>query len=160
MNLKLSINYFFINIKNVCILKKRYKNFILFKKKILISNKKLNFYFIKFIINVTSKKSNIFIHILNCLGFEIFFCSAKFLLKKNYNLKTKNYFEYFYKIIIQKLNFLKNQPIAVYLNNIGYNYKWFLNKLAKRLFLINIKIFNKYSYNGCKLKKKKRWSNG
>lgn len=157
MNLNLnSINCFLVKIKQ-----KKYTKLILnkkihlFKKTILLNNNNnLNYYFVKFIINLTFKKSNTFIHIMDCLGYEKYFYSIKNLSKKLKSFKFNNQLEKFYKILIGKFKFLKNNPIAIHLNNIQ-NYKWFIEKLTKKFIVIIVKFYNKYSHNGCRRKKKK-----
>jgi hypothetical protein len=158
MNLKLNTNTFLKNINNKKIYKKKLNNkMICFNKKTILKNKnKLKYYFIKFIINITIKKSNMFIHLMKCLGHEKYFYSIKSLSKKVKNLKFNNQLERFYKIIVTKFKFLNNKPISVYFNSTELNYKWFLNKISKKFFVINIKFFNKYSHNGCRNKKIKK----
>lgn len=156
MSLKLTINNFLKTTYN----KKKYKkllnhNLITKKTLLLVNNKNLNSYFIKFVVSITIKKSNMFVYIIDCLNTKNIFFSTKSLLKhKMKNLKFNN-LENFYKILISKCKFLKNKPIAIHFNCLELNYKWFLQKLAKKMFIIIIKFFNKYAYNGCRKKKTK-----
>ena len=153
MNLKLNINSFFFNIN--C--KKNYKKTVnnktkLIKKNLFLKNSSnIDYFFVKFVLFITTKKSNIFIHVLDCLGNEKFFYSKNSRFDKF--SQTYNKLENFYKILITKFKFLKKKPLAVYFNNTQLNYRWFLNKIFKKFFIINVKFFNKYSHNGCKKKK-------
>lgn len=141
MSLTININYF------LSVLQLKKKN-LKQKNHLTNINNNCSYYFVKFIINITIKKLKIFVHILNCFGDELLFFSIPNKIKKlNDNL------EHLYKIIIKKFKFFKNYPIAIHFNNISFNYKFILLKLSKHFFIVNIKIFNKYAYNGCRIKK-------
>jgi len=62
----------------------------------------------------------------------------------------------FYRIVIAKFKFLKNQPLAIHFNNIDFDLSWLIKKLKKKFFLIVIKYLKKYPYNGCRKKKLRR----
>lgn len=155
MNLKLNINNFFLNVNYKKNYKKQTNNKTKFLKKKLLNKqiKKPNYYFVKLIFYITIKKSNMFIHILDCIGNEKFFYSINSQHKKGTTLKMHDKLERFYKILITKFRFATKKPIAIYFNNAKLNYKWFLNKVFKKFLIINIKFFNKLPHNGCRQKK-------
>lgn len=155
MNLKLNINTFFLNVNSKKNYKKKTNNKIIFLKKKLLHKqiKKPNYYFVKFIFYITIKKSNMFVHVLDCVGNEKFFYSINSQYNKLKNLKMHDKLERFYKILITKFKFATKKPVAIYFNNTELNYKWLLNKIFKKFFIINIKFFDKLSHNGCRKKK-------
>ena len=55
-----------------------------------------------------------------------------------------------------KISTLKNKPIALHLNNVGF-YKYLIVKNLKKDFFIRfVKSYQTYSYNGCRKRKKLR----
>lgn len=127
---------------------KNYQNFIMHLAKI---NYKLNL--INFIITVSNKKSNIFIHLLDCLGNEMSFYSigSKGLSKK-YN-KEIEVLQNYLKTILNDFNVLKNKPLVLHTLNANYNLNWFIEKITQKLIIQSTKQFVNISYNGCRKKK-------
>jgi hypothetical protein len=125
--------------------------FNLFKKSF---NNKV--FLVNYIIYICFKKSNTFLHILDCLGNQVVFYSIG-LLKYNKKLSKFIILEKFSKLILFELNFLKNNTVvSIYLKNFDFNYKWFLNKIKKKLYIICVDLINSLPYNGCRKKKLKR----
>lgn len=161
-NFLLKINNFLLKIrlkknnsrkieKNIVLLTNiKSKNLIIYYINV---NYKLNL--IKFIILILTTKSNIFLHILDSLGTQILFYSIGLIkLKKNYNQKTAEVLQIYFKKILTNLTFIKNKPIIFHLLlNINYTFKLFLYKLIKKIRLIYIKIIDNISFNGCRKKK-------
>ena len=155
-------NFLTILIKNRLLIKKLQKYIVLLNNlsnqtliiKLLNIKNRLNI--VTFIISFIFKKSNIFVHITDCLGNQLYFYSVGYFgytIKKN---KTTQILQKFIKTIFVKLKFLINNKVVIHLVNINYTIYWLLNKLYEKLLLINIKIFNCFSYNGCRKKKLKR----
>lgn len=149
--IKVQFKIYIFNIikKYIILLKnKNYKNLILF---FVETNYKLNL--ISFIIIISSKKSNIFVHLLDCLGKELFFYSiGSSGLTKKYN-KEIDILQNYLKIIINKFKILKNKPLILHTLNINFNLNWLLEKLTQKLIVISAKQFINLSYNGCRKKK-------
>lgn len=117
-----------------------------------------NYYFVKFIINISTSKSNIFLHIMNCLGHQQYFFSIAILKKANNKkiLTNNQILEKFYKILLIKFKFLQDIPIVIHFNGTELNFQWFIEKISKKFFIIVTKFYSKYSHNGCRRKKMKR----
>jgi ribosomal protein S11 len=130
------------------------------KKKTLLFNEKVTLkgYFIKFIIYISCTKSNTFIHIMDCLGSERYFYSINSISKSTKSKKNSDIqvTEKFYKILVAKLKFLQGTSVALHFNSIEFNFQWFLEKIAKKLFITIVRFYTKYSHNGCRKKKIKR----
>jgi hypothetical protein len=114
-------------------------------------------YIVKYIIDITFSKTNTLLHVMDFSGNLKFFCSAGDL---NYKGKNKIarwlILKHFYKVLVLKLKFLTNQPIALHLKNIRFDKFWIFKKFKKKFFIKTIKIFKSYSYNGCRNKKIRR----
>lgn len=149
--IKIQFKKYIFNIikKYIILLKtKNYQNFILFLTK---TNYQLNL--INFIIIISNKKSNIFVHLLDCLGNELFFYSiGSSGLTKKYN-KEIDILQNYLKIIINKFKILKDKPLILHILNINYNLNWLLEKLTQKLLVISAKQFINLAYNGCRKKK-------
>lgn len=169
-NVKLNLNKFFNKIK----LKKQYikklqdkiillsnvkeKNYKALDSQ--ISNKKKNVgdnYLISYIIGITFSQTNTLLHVTDPLGNLKFFCSAGSL---NFTGKAKRsrflVFREIYYILVSKLEFLKGQPVAVHLKNVGSAKFWILKRLKKKFFIRIVRSFSLYPYNGCRKQKRRR----
>jgi ribosomal protein S11 len=159
------LNNFFFNIK----LKKQYisklKNKILKLNNIknkenkvitIKSLKSKEIYLIKYVIDITFSKTNTLLHVTDCFGNLKFYVSAGKLQYFGKNKKSRNVLQDFYKILVSKLDYLNNQPIALHLKNVNSSKVWIIKKLKKKLFIKSVKIFNSYPYNGCRKKKLRR----
>lgn len=110
---------------------------------------------IHFIILISSKKSNIFIHLLDCLGTELFFYSIGSIGLRKKTTKELVIFQNFIKKIFLNFNILFNKPLAIHILNLNYNLNWILKQLVEKLMLITTKLFICFAYNGCRKKKLK-----
>ena len=167
---KLNLNKFFneIHFKKQYYKKVQSKAYFLTKIK-EINSKKVGFQFcnkyssivtstfVVYVINIFFSKKNTLLHVSDCSGNIKFFYSAGSFQQKG---KQKTYHSFvlrkFYKVLVSKLKFLRNVPIAIHLKNVSSNMFWFPKKLKKKLFVMVIKNFNQYSYNGCRKKKIRR----
>lgn len=112
---------------------------------------------IKYIVDITFSKTNTLLHVMDFSGNLKFFCSAGDLEYKGKNkLSRWVILKHFFKILVLKLAFLKNQPIALHLKNVKVDKFWILKKFQKKIFIKTIKVFKSYSYNGCRNKKIRR----
>lgn len=167
-NLTFNLNNFFKNIST----KKQYlnnlkKQFLLLNNikkenykllnKLLIKKKFNNLYkdnLVLYIIDITFSKSNTFLHVTTSSGKLKFFSSAGSFNIKGKNKKFRfNVFKRFYYLLVKKLKFLKNKPIALHLKNVGSHKFWIIKKLKSKFFIKVIKTFNLFSFNGCRKKK-------
>lgn len=114
-------------------------------------------YLVKYIIDITFSKTNTLLHVTDFAGNLKFFCSAGSF---NYNGRSKKsrraILKDFYKTLVLKLQFLKSQPIALHLKNVRSEKFWIFKHFKKKFFVKTIKVFNTYSYNGCRKKKIRR----
>ena len=153
-----NLNNFFNTIE----LKKKYlkklkKKVLLLKsdqEKIYKRKNELNSFLIVYIVSIFFSKSNTLMHIADFSGkLKFFYSSGNF----NYSGKSKKarslIFKNFYRLIVNKLKFLRNKPIALHLANVGSNKSWIIKKFKKRFFIRVIKSFNFYPHNGCRKKK-------
>lgn len=172
-----NLNKFFRNIK----LKKQYiqklknkvnlinSNKIDFKEKnnmnLLIFNNQVNCnnnsvivkedFLITYIIDITFSRMNTLMHVMDFCGNLKFFCSAGSLQYKGKKKKTARYvvFRYMYKILVSKLKFLKGQPLALHLKNVGSLKFLIIRLLKKKLFIKVVRSYDLYPHNGCRKKK-------
>jgi ribosomal protein S11 len=170
-NLKLNLNKFFKSIslkkrylqslrkKTIALNKLKQKNYKLVNSK-LLQNKHLNSLndnIIMYIIDVTFSRSNTFLHIMDASGKLKFYCSAGHLEYKGKSKKDHfDVFKSMYHIIVTKLKFLKNKPVALHLKNVGFRRFWIIKKLKKKIFIKIIRVFNCFPFNGCRKKKIRR----
>jgi ribosomal protein S11 len=158
------LNNFFYNIK----LKKQYINKLKYEIKNLniTKNKKENYisqtnikkdYLIKYIIDITFSRTNTLLHIMDFAGNLKFYSSAGKLQFTGKRKKARRLvLRDLYKIIVSKLYYLNNQPIALHLKNVGSARGWILKLLKKKIFIKIVKVFNTHPYNGCRKKKLRR----
>jgi ribosomal protein S11 len=112
---------------------------------------------IMYIIDLMVSKSNTFLHVMDSTGKLKFFCSAGHLQYKGKNKKFRfTVLKSIYRILITKLHFLRNKPIALHLKNVGFNRFLIIKKLKKKFFIKTVKIFNLFPFNGCRKKKIRR----
>ena len=122
--------------------------------KVFYINKKLNL--VAYIISISINKSNIFFHIKNCFGNELFYYSIGLLNLNKKKLKKSELLQKFLKLMFLKMKFLKNKPLSVHLFNIDFNYNWFIEKLYIKSFILSIQLYTNVSHNGCRKKKLKK----
>jgi ribosomal protein S11 len=113
---------------------------------------------VKYIIDIKFSKTNTLLNISDFSGKPIFFYSSGLVgfsgkLKKRPRFAV---FKQFYNLLVSKLVFLRNHPIALHLTNVGIAKRWICKSLKKRFFIVTTQIFTSYPYNGCRKKKQKR----
>lgn len=136
-------------------------NYKVLSKKLFKKNSVFNFSktnnLIVYIIDITFSKSNTFLNVMDSSGKLKFFSSAGHFSLKGKNKKFRfNVFKNIYRILLTKLKFLKNKPIALHLKNVGANKFWIIKKLKTKFFIKVVRIFNLFSFNGCRKKKVRR----
>lgn len=140
--------------------KKSYKNvsYLILKKKLNDVVRHHNGLSVVYVIFFSFASSNTFLHVTDALG-NLKFRSTAGLInfkgkqKKNRLLVLNKFFRELKKL---KISILKNKPIALHLNNVGF-YKYLIVKnLKKNYFVRFIKNYESYSYNGCRKRKKLR----
>lgn len=156
--------------------KKNYKNLSLsiFSKSCYKNSAKESF-LVTYIIDITFSRTNTLLHVMDFSGNLKFFCSAGLLKYKGKSKKKARYliFRDMFRILNSKLKFLKSQPLALHLKNVGSAKFWIVKKfLKKKLFVKIVKSYDLYPHNGCrkkkvrrkkiriKLRKKKKWLSG
>ena len=161
------LNIFFKNI----LLKKQYietlKNKVEFLKstKNIINHISINQnqkiikqdYLVKYVISITFSNTNTLLHVTDFAGNLKFFCSAGHFNYNGQNKKSRRaILKDFYKVLVFKLEFLENQPIALHLINVTSETLLIITYLEKKFFIKTIKTFYNYPYNGCRNKKIRR----
>lgn len=123
------------------------------------SNQKLvkEDFLITYIINITYSKTNTLLHVMDFSGNLKFFCSAGSLQYKGKGKKLRSLvIKDMYKILMLKLKFLKDQPVALHLKNVGFAKFWIIKLLKKKFFIKVVRSFNSHPYNGCRKRKMRR----
>jgi ribosomal protein S11 len=114
-------------------------------------------YLVKYVIDITFSRTNTLLHVMDFSGHLKFFCSAGVLQYKGKRKKARyQVFRDLYQLLMSKFKFIKNQPTALHLKNVGVARFWVLKLLKKKFFIKVIKTFNTYPYNGCRKKKIRR----
>jgi len=114
-------------------------------------------FLVTYIIDITFSKTNTFIHVMDFSGKLKFFSSAGDLQHKGKSKRSRSVvLKDMYKILILKLKFLKEQPVALHLKNVGFAKFWIIKLFKKKIFIKVVKSFNTYPYNGCRKKKMRR----
>ena len=128
-----------------------------------ILTKPLNTFFVMYIIEIYFSKKNTLFNISDCSGNIKFFYSAGSFQQKGKGKTARSIvLKKFYRLLVSKLKFVKKVPIAIHFKNADSNMFWFLKNLKKKFFIVLVKRFNQYSYNGCRKKKirRKKFKNG
>lgn len=111
-----------------------------------------------YIVSFSFSAINTFLCVTDVLGTLKFSFSAGLLDFKGKSKKRR--FQilklFFAELKKSQLNFLKQNPVALNLNNVGSYKRFIVRKLKKKLFIKVIKNYQSYSYNGCRKKKKVR----
>jgi ribosomal protein S11 len=114
-------------------------------------------YLVKYVIDITFSRTNTLLHVMDFSGHLKFFCSAGVLQYKGKRKKARyQVFRDLYQILLSKFKFIKNQPIALHLKNVGVARFWIIKLLKKKYFIKVIRSFNTYPHNGCRKKKVRR----
>jgi ribosomal protein S11 len=61
-----------------------------------------------------------------------------------------------FRVLISKFKFLKLQPLALHLKNVGSAKSWIVKALKKKLFIKIVKSYDMYPHNGCRKRKIRR----
>lgn len=112
---------------------------------------------VMYIFDIYFSRSNTILTVLDCFGNVKFFYSAGILnYKGRAKISRSIILKNFLKILLFNLKFFKNKPIGVHLKNVGLKNLWFLKKLRQKFFIVTVKSFSLYPYNGCRRKKVRR----
>ena len=123
----------------------------------ILQNDIINENVVMYIIDITFSRSNTFLHVMDSKGELKFFASAGHFKYKGKNKKFRfNVLKSIYKLLLTKLKYLKNKPIALHLKNVGFNKFWIIKKLKAKFFIKTVKVFNLFPFNGCRNKKVRR----
>ena len=110
-----------------------------------------------YIIDISFSRSNTLLHVMDSSGMLRFFCSAGDL---SYTGKSKRarvlVFKSMIRVLVRKLKFLQNKPIALHLKNVGFRKFWIVKMLKKKNFIKVVRSFNLYPHNGCRKRKVRR----
>lgn len=113
--------------------------------------------FVMYVIDISFSKKNTLLHISDCLGnIKFFYSAGSFQQKGKGKIARSIILRKFIKVLVSKFKFLKQVPIAIHFKNADSNMFWFLKKLKKKFFIVVVKHFNLYPYNGCRKKKIRR----
>jgi ribosomal protein S11 len=121
-------------------------------------NLKKEDFLIVYVIDITFSRTNTLLHVMDFSGNLKYFCSAGSLQYKGKRAKKARYSvcRKIYKILINKLKFLKGQPLALHLKNVGDTKFKIIKSLKKKLFIKVVKSYDLYPHNGCRKKKVRR----
>lgn len=147
---KVNKSYYNITKYNLTFIKKHFKILainLLNVKKVIV--------FTKFIILIKLKKLNIFFSISNNKGLS-FYSLTKFSLKLTKKSKNNEILKKLIEIIFLKAIMFKHSPLILHFINLNIDLNWFVNLISKKLVVVNIKNFYKFSHNGCRKKKLNR----
>lgn len=138
-------------LKNLLITEHAYKNLSLSLNKKAPKN-----FLVTYIVNFSFSPKNTLLHITDIEGNLKLRYSAGLVgitgkQKKNRILVLSRLFNILTKV---KVTLLKNKPIALHLNNVGYYKSFIIKKLKKDFFIKIIKSYETYPYNGCRKKKR------
>ena len=125
------------------------------KKDFNFTNRAVNL--ITYFICLSFSKSNIFLHIMDCLGNEIYFYSAgSFFKLKRKQIKQIDVLNKFSEILLTKFAYLKNTTLALQINNNNNlnSVRLFIKQIKNKLLLTLVKVYISYPYNGCRKKGK------
>jgi ribosomal protein S11 len=108
---------------------------------------------ISYVVNINLSLTNTLININDIKGNPKFFYSAgMFNLQKTQKVRQPKAIIIILKALLVKIKAFRTKPVALHFNNLFFNHQSYIYKK------LNQKIFIKLvtSYNGCRLKKKKR----
>ena len=111
-----------------------------------------------FIIHFVFSPVNTFLYVTDSLGCLKFRYSAGLVELKGKQKKSRLQVlnRFFRELKKLKITILKNNPVALHLNNVGF-YKYLIIKNTKKDFFVRlIKSFQTYPFNGCRKKKQLR----
>lgn len=110
-----------------------------------------------YIVDISFSRSNTLLHVMDSSGILKFFCSAGDLSYTGKSKKARvSVLKAMIRILVRKLKFLQNKPIALHLKNVGFRKFWIVKRLKKKFFIKIVRSFNLYPHNGCRKKKVRR----
>ena len=111
-------------------------------------------YSVNYIIGINFTKSNTHAYVTDSEGRLKFYCSAGVLQQSGENKKSRFYvLKNIYRILVTRLTFLKDEPVALHLKNVGFSTTSIVKKLKRIAFIMVIKDFSVMPFNGCRLQK-------
>lgn len=114
-------------------------------------------FLVTYIIDITFSRSNTLLHVMSHSGHLLFSCSAGSLQYKGKGKKARSsVLRDIYRVLVTKLRFLKDQPVAVHLKNVGFAKTWIIKLLKKKFFIKVVRSYNLYPHNGCRKRKMRR----
>jgi ribosomal protein S11 len=135
---------------------KNYKSLnysLFFKKKYFTEHDNL----VVYIIDISFSRSNTLLHVMDSSGILKFFCSAGDLSYTGKSKKARvSVLKAMIRILVRKLKFLQNKPIALHLKNVRFRKFWIVKRLKKKFFIKVVRSFNLYPHNGCRKRKIRR----
>ena len=109
-------------------------------------------------LNIQFSRSNTLFNVTDCSGnIKLSYSAGLFNFKGRQKRSRSVILKHFYKQLVSKLPFIKKTPLIIHLKNVGVNSFWFLRKLKRKFFIVSVKSFNSYIYNGCRKKKIRRF---
>lgn len=113
---------------------------------------------INYIINVTLSQTNTIVNVTDVAGNPKISISAGLVnLTKRQKKKQPMALVNIFKVLLLKVGFLRNTPVAIHFKNTKAFYQSFLIKALKdKLFIKSIQSYNLSPHNGCRPKKLKR----
>lgn len=115
---------------------------------------------VAYIVHMLQNRTNTVFHITDSLGNLLYSCNASALgftgkaKRKARNAVLKKFTSNI--ISSNHFSFLKNQPIALHLKNVGALKRWVVKSLQNFFYIENIRFFNTVTFNGCRNKKIRR----
>ena len=126
---------------------------LFFNKKYFIEHNNL----VVYIIDISFSRSNTLLHVTDSSGTLKFFCSAGDLSYTGKSKKARvSVLKAMVRILVRKLTFLQNKPIALHLKNVRFRKFWIVKRLKKKFFIKVVRSFNLYPHNGCRKQKIRR----
>lgn len=111
-------------------------------------------YSVNYIIGINFTKSNTHAYVTDSEGRLKFYCSAGVLQHSGKNKKSRfQVLKNIYRILVTRLIFLKDEPVALHLKNVGFSTTSIVKKLKRIAFIVAIKDFSVVPFNGCRLRK-------
>ena len=151
------VNDYVSKLKTVVHERKNYKNVnsLMFDKNFSFDDQSTSLVIV-YIVTFSFTSVNTFLHVTDSLGNLKFRSTAGLIDFKGKQKKSRLLVltRFFLELKKLKITILKDKPIALHLNNVGF-YKYFIIKNLKKYYFIRlVKSYETYSYNGCRKKKK------
>lgn len=154
------INNSISKLKSLSNEKHQHKKLDLFmpKPSIFLDKNKKDGLIVMYVIYFSFSATNTFLHVMDTFGNLKFRYSAGLVDFKGKQKKSRIQVltRFIQELGKQKISILKNKPIALHLNNVGFYQYFIIKNLKKRFFIRLIKSYETYPYNGCRKKKRLR----